>query len=280
MKSPLGLVPWPLCYNRPTTFPNHRRPPRHQKDMALDLTQTVDQIDRMAHFQARTGDDRNQRLAEALRSMTEASPDELSRKVEANRTRPFLCAGVKSGFSERIPAPQPPTDCTVASVDGSHVDVDRHLPVRCYLINIGGCLLTYGSESDAELFSKPRLHFGDDDLYMTSPDPNVRDTVAVEGQLLGLKTHRRRGLRPGRSGGRLLHKFTDPGPRRRVPDNVGPRRKRPPAFRQRPHHCGGTAARPGTDEALGGPSPGRGCLYQPSPDHRGGQRTAPLDMPV
>ena len=155
--------------------------------MALDLTQTIDQIDRLAQSQAASGDDRKQRLADALGRMMQVSPDELARKVEANRLRPFLCAGVRSGFAERIPATPAPTDHVVASVDGSHVDVDRHLPVRCYLINIGGCLLTYGSEPDALLFSKPRLHFGDEDLYMTSPDPSVRDTVAVEGQLLGLK---------------------------------------------------------------------------------------------
>ena len=155
--------------------------------MALDLTQTVDQIDRLAHHQAASGDDRKQRLANALGRMVEVSPDELARKVEANRTRPFLCAGVRGGFAERIPAPRAPKDHLMASVDGSHVDVDRHLPVRCYLINIGGCLLTYGSEPDATLFSKPRLHFGDEDLYMTSPDSSVRDTVAVEGQILGLK---------------------------------------------------------------------------------------------
>ena len=142
--------------------------------MALDLTQTVDQIDRLAHHQVMSGDDRKQRLTDALGRMVEVSPDELARKVEANRTRPFLCAGVKGGFAERVPTPPMPVDHAVASVDGSHVDVDRHLPVRCCLINIGGCLLTYGSEPDATLFSKPRLHFGDEDLYMTSPDPSVR----------------------------------------------------------------------------------------------------------
>ena len=155
--------------------------------MALDLTQTVDQIDQLAHHQAASGDDRRQRLAEAVGKLMEVNPGELGHKVEANRTRPFLCAGVKSGFAERVPTPPTPTDHAVASVDGSHVDVDRHLPVRCCLINIGSCLLTYSSQPDALLFSKPRLFFGDEDLYLTSPDPSVKDTVAVEGQILGLK---------------------------------------------------------------------------------------------
>ena len=74
----------------------------------------------------------------------------------------------------------------MASVDGSHIDVDRHLPARCYLINLGGCLLTYGSASDALLFSNPRLYSRQDELYLSSGDPESRETAAVEGPLLGL----------------------------------------------------------------------------------------------
>ena len=75
----------------------------------------------------------------------------------------------------------------MASVDGSHIDIDRHIPVRCYLINLGGCLLTYGSQPDARLFSRPRLYTEEDELYITSSVPGSEGTVSVEGPLVGLK---------------------------------------------------------------------------------------------
>ena len=38
-----------------------------------------------------------------------------------------------------------PETRTAISVDGSHIDVDHHLPLRCHLINLGGCAITYGA---------------------------------------------------------------------------------------------------------------------------------------
>lgn len=46
----------------------------------------------------------------------------------------------------------------VLAVDGSQVYPDRHLAgVGCYLLNAGGCLLSYGQTSKATLFSYPRV---------------------------------------------------------------------------------------------------------------------------
>ena len=42
-------------------------------------------------------------------------------------------------------------------MDGSHIDVDRHLPLRCHLINLGGCAITYGASYGCQLFSEFRL---------------------------------------------------------------------------------------------------------------------------
>ena len=42
-------------------------------------------------------------------------------------------------------------------MDGSHIDVDRHLPLRCHLINLGGCAITYGANPACQLFSEPAL---------------------------------------------------------------------------------------------------------------------------
>jgi len=69
--------------------------------------------------------------------------------------------------------------------DGSHIDVDRHTPPRCYLINIGGVLLRYGEGADASLFSEPALYASDEDLVIS--DPVGSGEQPVEGALLGVK---------------------------------------------------------------------------------------------
>ena len=115
--------------------------------MALDLAKTVEQIDALARRLTDGADDREQRLGRALTAMAEADGPEVRRKLDSNKGRPYMCAVPVDRLSGSYSAPQLPQDFCVASVDGSHIDVDRHIPVRCYLINIGGCLLTYGSQT-------------------------------------------------------------------------------------------------------------------------------------
>ena len=154
--------------------------------MALDLAETIAQIDALAGRLDHDREDRARRLGLALRAMSEADSQNVRHKVESSRGRPYLCAGIEEGLAVAYAPPSTPASFSVASVDGSHIDVDRHLPARCYLINLGGCLLTYGSASDALLFSNPRLYSRQDELYLSSGDPESRETAAVEGPLLGL----------------------------------------------------------------------------------------------
>ena len=73
----------------------------------------------------------------------------------------------------------------VAAVDGSHIDVDRHLPVACYLLNFGGCVLTYGSNPNATLFSDPYLATAPEELYISDPTNSTGEEM-ISGALLGL----------------------------------------------------------------------------------------------
>ena len=84
-----------------------------------------------------------------------------------------------------ISPPPAPADWIAASVDGSHIDVDRHLPVPCYLLNLGGCVLTYGAQPDAQFFSRPHLAAEPDELYRSDPE-RPTDEEQVTGNLLGL----------------------------------------------------------------------------------------------
>ena len=150
------------------------------------MSKTLAQIDNLAQRLDEDRDDRAHRLDFALRSMKEADPHLLKQKVDSSQGRPFLCAGLVDGLADTYNPRDIPGDFCVASVDGSHIDVDRHLPVRCYLINTGGCLLTYGSEPDARLYNRPRLYTEDEELYFTNPLPESLEAVPVQGPLVGL----------------------------------------------------------------------------------------------
>ena len=88
--------------------------------------------------------------------------------------------------AQRHPRPDVPTDYGVIAADGSHIDVDRHLPVRCFLINIGLCRLVYGAEPGADLDHSARLYTEPEELSIVDPESPL-NSYALEGPLLGIK---------------------------------------------------------------------------------------------
>ena len=156
--------------------------------MPLDLDSTATQIDRMAVHIARRRDDREAatRAALAILRALDLNTYEEHRAAFAesqNRATVRFLQDLASTFSPAaIPA-----DLTVTAVDGSHIDIDRHLAARCFLINIGVCTLTYGAAPDAELRSAPRLYASDDELV-------IRDDIGerserIDGTILGALRH-------------------------------------------------------------------------------------------
>ena len=155
--------------------------------MGLDLAKTIAQLDAVALGLQAGQEDRQERLSELLRTMRQADADEVRARVESSQGRPFLAAGVVEELAGKYQPVQVLDDFCVASVDGSHIDVDRHLPVRCYLINLGGCALTYGTGPDARLYSRPRVYSTDEELYITGPSSGATEEVPLEGALVGFR---------------------------------------------------------------------------------------------
>ena len=155
--------------------------------MALDIAHTASQIDALAFRAKGASDERRMALDRLLQVMDAASEDEVAARLPAPGERPFMAAAPQEKLSARHDPPTAYADYCVASVDGSHIDVDRHLAARCYLINMGSCVLTYGSRPDARLDNEPSLYSGDDDLFLTVSGPNGNEEVPVEGGLLGVK---------------------------------------------------------------------------------------------
>ncbi len=165
----------------------------------LDLTGVAHQVGSMVERLKAARAERQERLYKALETLRAQAEhtDELKRKIAASRTT-WLVAKLTEGlWQHHAPSPLPP-DFSIAATDGSQIEMDRHRAVRCYLINIGGVILTYGGAPDAALESSARLYFNDEDLVIPSPSLSEREQP-IEGALLGLKRsvdecHRLTGL--------------------------------------------------------------------------------------
>ena len=153
--------------------------------MGLDFGQTARQM--MAAMDGATGSrrSRRQRFSDTLDRAIAVSPAEAADRTASSGRRPFVFSrtGPEGLLGSREPQPAP-NDWTALSVDGSHIDVDRHLPLRCHLINLGGCAITYGSQPSCYVFSEPTLAVGDADLYLR-PDDESLDETLIAGPLLG-----------------------------------------------------------------------------------------------
>ena len=152
--------------------------------MSLDLGETIVQLDRVSESLGQGRGDRAARLESLREAAATVSPLEAQRLTSAPGI-PFLAAQVMDTLLGNLAPPPPPEDWTALSVDGSHIDVDRHLPVPCYLLNLGGCVLTYGEGADARFFSRPHLAAREEELYLRDPG-NASLEEAMTGNLLGL----------------------------------------------------------------------------------------------
>ena len=139
--------------------------------------------DRMRDAQA----DRAARLAQARAALHQSAAYDVARRAaEAQGRFVFPYADPMEDPHARHPRPDAPSDYGVIAADGSHIDVDRHLPVRCFLINIGLCRLVYGAAPGARLDHAARLYTEPHELSIADPESPL-NSYALEGPLLGIK---------------------------------------------------------------------------------------------
>ena len=152
--------------------------------MPLDFVDTAAQIEGMADELRSRREVREHRLRNALEVMRDFPLD----AYEERRRRGDFgwdAPEVKEPPSAVHGLPETPYDHTVAAVDGSHIDVDRHLAARCFLINTGSVVLTYGSTPDVELEDRARLYARADEMVIH--DPGGGAAQRIEGAVLGAK---------------------------------------------------------------------------------------------
>ena len=151
--------------------------------MALDLSKTATQVyDAAPHFSGQRSA-QLEALARASEHLRLADADSIEqRRMEGKTT--FLAAGIKGSMAETWPLPALALNHVVVAVDGSHIDVDRHSPVRCFLINTGYVTIRYGELPNADLASTPRLFVGNDEMSIRNPSGNREQPI--EGPILGM----------------------------------------------------------------------------------------------
>ena len=155
--------------------------------MALDLTRTAIQIDDMATSLRAGRADWNARLESARAAALAFDPVVYSAKQgQVGTNLEWVVPNVYDRLDASYAPPTLPCDYIVVGVDGSHIDVSRHLPAHCYLINIGGMTLRYGSEPGAQVFSTPRLYADEDDLVIRDRFAPYREET-ISGALLDAK---------------------------------------------------------------------------------------------
>ena len=155
--------------------------------MSLDLSKIVDQIAGMVAGLKSNRGERQERIHRALDVLHSQSNSlaYLSKKIDSSKTTWLVAHLVEDIDCHYQPQPAP-SEFTVIATDGSHIDVDRHHSVNCYLINIGSVILHYGTHPEAVLNSVPRIYASDEELMVKSPGMNGREQP-VEGNLLSIK---------------------------------------------------------------------------------------------
>ena len=134
---------------------------------------------------------RGRRLDDAIDRALTIPVDEAAFRTSAVGRRPYISARTGAeGLLGSLSPPVVPGDWTAVSADGSHIDVDRRLPLRCFLINLGGCAITYGRNFGCDLFSEPALAVDDIDLYLRPLDGASGETLIAGPLLAALRTVR------------------------------------------------------------------------------------------
>ncbi len=154
--------------------------------MTLDLTRIAGQIEAMGAHLATSAREGKQRLGRAQSRYDREGRDlgPLKQKLEVSDGKvTWMPAGIHEDWDKTYRLPDLPSDFAVLATDGSQIDLERHAPASCYLINIGLVMLRYGSEPDAHLSSRASLFYRDEDLVLTDPS-HLNQRVMFDAKML------------------------------------------------------------------------------------------------
>jgi hypothetical protein len=154
--------------------------------MGLDLSQTAAQLGGVTSGLKSRRSAKAEAVVQARRLLKETDAQVIEERRNAGKFSWRSVAALSPDAAAVHDAPPLPADYAVAAVDGSHIDVDRHAPAPCYLINIGYVALRYGELAEARLWNTPKLYSSDDDMIIADPT-SALNAEPIEGQVLGVK---------------------------------------------------------------------------------------------
>ena len=113
--------------------------------------------------------------------------------IESTRysnVRPYLKAEVIDQIIGAYAVSNTPKSWNVLSTDGSHIDIDRHLPIPCSLINTGTCYISYGEDPEAKLSNEPslKLHQAKVLLLQIKRSLHKEDHLKISGMAVQKRT--------------------------------------------------------------------------------------------
>ncbi|MQG38735.1 MAG: DNA double-strand break repair nuclease NurA [SAR202 cluster bacterium] len=138
--------------------------------MALNINKTAIQINEFANeFQKNYSEHFNR-----VRRAQKACEEVLVKRKNTDQADDFGYKidyiGINDTNEYTVPLRKPLNEYRVISTDGSHIGIDRDLPTKCFLINIGIADFLYGDEANAELINIPRLYAKEEDLIIREKD--------------------------------------------------------------------------------------------------------------
>ena len=153
--------------------------------MALNINKTAIQINEFANEFQKNYSEHFNRVRRAQKACEEvlvkrkntAQADDFGYKIDY--------IGINDTNEYTVPLRKPLNEYRVISTDGSHIGIDRDLPTKCFLINIGIADFLYGDEANAELINIPRLYAKEEDLIIR--EKNGMGFHPIEDSLLNAK---------------------------------------------------------------------------------------------
>ena len=161
--------------------------------MSLDWTAVGAQVKQMGGALRATADDRLQRTHSAWHRLSDqASRWEHWQRFahEHYKQSPWLLAAPAEPMDALHDLPTFEPNYTLAAVDGSQIDLDRHGAAECFLINLGLVVLRYGKGAMCTLRSEPQLHYREDEIVL-------RDDAGRSYSVAGALVHAERDTREG-----------------------------------------------------------------------------------
>jgi len=154
--------------------------------VTLDLVKVAEKLPALVERAQRERKDYGLHRKRALAQLRSSAdqPEEFAALVQNADTSWQLAIPFVGRPDTGYDPPDPPDSFSVLAVDGSSIDVDRHLPVDCYVMNFGWMAIHYGAEPGAESGTEVDLQPTGEELFLRDNQDPSRES-AIAGPVLG-----------------------------------------------------------------------------------------------